>query len=141
MTIRDAPFGLRVVQRKDGKAAVLYRRRVNAKVQDRLDKVAALGPLAFTAAGGLLRRATKGGNGGARLEPGPFIPLDDDWGARVACFALVARGLRDARRLSRAAEHLRTADAAEAAWWFGLMQNGHRARAVRALRILTEAVA
>jgi hypothetical protein len=29
----------------------------------------------------------------------------------------------------------------EAAWWFGLMQDGQRTRAVRALRIITEAVA
>ena len=43
------PFALRVVQRRDGLAAILYRRRVNVKHEERLDRVAALGPLATTA--------------------------------------------------------------------------------------------
>ena len=59
---------------------------------------------------------------------------------RVAGFALVARGLRNARRLSKSAEHFRTADPAEAAAWFGRMQDGRSTRWVRALRIITEAV-
>lgn len=141
MNVRQAPFALRVVQRRDGLAAILYRRRVNVKHEERLDRVAALGPLATTAGTALLRAALRGSGAGTRLAPGPFSPLDADWGARVACYALVARGLRNAGRVSRAAEHLRTADATEAAWWFGLMQDGQRTRAVRALRIITEAVA
>jgi hypothetical protein len=140
MNIRQAPFALRVVQRRDGLAAILYRRRLNVKHEERLDRVAALGPLATTAGAALLRTALRGSGAGTKLIPGPFSPLDADWGARVCCYALVARGLRNASRLSRAAEHLRTADAAEAAWWFGLMQDGRRTRAVRALRIITEAV-
>ncbi len=36
--------------------------------------------------------------------------------------------------------NLQHVDGPEAAWWFGLMQNGKRKRVVRALRILVEAV-
>ncbi|MBB5688601.1 hypothetical protein FHS88_000717 [Roseomonas alkaliterrae] len=138
---RAAPFALRVVQRSEGLAAIIYRRRVNDRMEERFDRVAALSPLALTAASGLLRTAVRAGGGAAKLEPGPFLPLDADWGARVAGFAIVARGLRDPRRLSKAAEHFRTADAAEAAAWFGRMQDGRGTRWVRALRIITEAVA
>jgi hypothetical protein len=66
--------------------------------------------------------------------------LDEDWGARVACYALVASGLRNAERLHRASTTLQHADGTEAAWWFGLMTNSKGKRAVRALRILIEAV-
>jgi hypothetical protein len=138
--IRAAPFALRVVQRRQGLAAIIYRRRVNARMEERFDKVAAISALAFTAGSGLLRAAARL-SGTPRLAPGPFLPLDEDWGVRVAGFALVARGLRDARRLSKAAEHWRSADAAEAAFWFGRMQDGRAQRYVRAARIITEAVA
>jgi heme oxygenase len=138
---RAAPFALRVVSRSQGTAAIVYRRRVNEHMQERFDRVAALSPLALTAAAGLLRAAVRAAGGPARLQPGPFQPLDADWGARVAGFALVARGLRDARRLSKSAEHFRAADPAEAAAWFGRMQDGRGRRWVRALRIITEAVA
>jgi heme oxygenase len=138
---RAAPFALRVVSRSQGLAAIVYRRRVNEHMQERFDRVAALSPLALTAAAGLLRAAVRAAGGPARLQPGPFQPLDADWGARVAGFALVARGLRDARRLSKSAEHFRAADPAEAAAWFGRMQDGRGRRWVRALRIITEAVA
>ena len=137
---REAPFAVRVVQRSGGLAAIVYRRRVNDRLEERFDRVAALSPLAFTAAGGLIRAAVKAAEGPARLQPGPFQPLDADWGVRVAGFALVARGLRNARRLSKSAEHFRTADPAEAAAWFGRMQDGRSTRWVRALRIITEAV-
>jgi hypothetical protein len=76
----------------------------------------------------------------ARLEPGPFYPLDADWGPRVVCYAIVTAGLRNPERMSRAAVNFQRADGAEAAWWFGLMSNSHRKRALRALRILVEAV-
>jgi hypothetical protein len=82
-------------------------------------------------------RATAGP--AARLKPGPFQALDADWGARIACYAKVASGLRHADRLARAASHMREADAAEAAWWFALMSRRDGRRAVRALRILIEA--
>jgi hypothetical protein len=137
---RDAPFAVRAVQRASGVAAIIYRRRVNDRMEERFDRVAALSPLAFTAAGGLLRAAVKAAGGPARLQPGPYQPLDADWGARIAGFGIVARGLRDARRLSKSAEHFRTADPAEAAAWFGRMQDGRGLRWVRALRIITEAV-
>jgi hypothetical protein len=137
---RDAPFAVRAVQRASGVAAIIYRRRVNDRMEERFDRVAALSPLAFTAAGGLVRAAVKAAGGPVRLRPGPYQPLDADWGARVAGFAIVARGLRDARRLSKSAEHFRTADPAEAAAWFGRMQDGRGLRWVRALRIITEAV-
>lgn len=140
-TVRAAPFALRVVQRTGGLAAIVYRRRVNVKMEERFDRVAALSPLAFTAAGALVRAAVKAAGGPPRLQPGPYQPLDVDWGARLAGFALVARGLRDPRLLSRSAEHFRAADAAEAAAWLGRMQDGRGARWVRALRIITEAVA
>jgi hypothetical protein len=38
-----------------------------------------------------------------------------------------------------AAGHLKEADAAEAAWWLGAMTRRDGRRAIRALRILTEA--
>jgi hypothetical protein len=89
----------------------------------------------------LLRAAVRGSGGSAttRLATGPYHPLDADWGARVACYALVASGLRDGGRMARAAAHLKEADATEAAWWFAAMTRRDGRRAIRALRILTEA--
>jgi hypothetical protein len=74
------------------------------------------------------------------LDVGPYYPLDADYGARVACFAIISAGLRDGARLMRAANHLRHADPNEAAWWLGLLTRDDNSRALRALRILTEAV-
>ena len=157
--VRAAPFALRVVQRKDGKAAIVYRRRADSEGRDRLQRVAAISSLAFTAATPLLRDAisksrfsisesqsnTLNTTQGRPPEPrelttGPFHPLDANWGARVACFALVAAGLRDGERLILAASHLRHADPDEAAWWLGMLTREDNIRALRALRILTEAV-
>ena len=141
MKIREAFFALRVVRRKKGDASILYRRRLTEKGEERLDRIAAISPLAFSAGASLLRGAVRAIAGpSAKLTPGPFHPLDEDWGARVACYALVARGLRNPTRMHKAAEHLRHADGPEAAWWFGLMSQAGGKRAVRALRILTEAV-
>ena len=141
MNIRRAPFALRVVRRHAGDAAILYRRRLTTNGKERLDRVAAISPLAFAAGAPLLRAAVRAvGNPSANLTTGPFHPLDPDWGARVACYAVVAAGLRNASRLHRAAENLRHADGTEAAWWFGLVGNGKGKRAVRALRIIVEAV-
>lgn len=142
MKVRQAAFALRVVRRRSGDAAILYRRSLNPRQEERLTKIAAISPLAFSAAAGLLRAAVRATGGqAAKLASGPFHPLDHDWGARVACFALVGRGLRNVQRLHRAAENLRQADGTEAAWWFGLMTRPGGKRAIRALRILTEAVA
>jgi hypothetical protein len=139
--VRHAGFALRVVRRRSGDAAILYRRTLNRNHKERLTKVAPIAPLAFTAGTPLLRSAVRAMEGnGAKLSTGAFHPLDADWGARVACYALVASRLRRAERLSRAASHLGDADAAEAAWWLGLMSGRGGRRAVRALRILVEAV-
>lgn len=141
MKVRQALFALRVVRRRVGDAAVLYRRTLNGRGQERLTRVAAISPLGFSAGAGLLRAAVRASNGqAAKLRPGPYHALDPDWGAKVACYALVARGLRRASRLHRAAENLRHADGTEAAWWLGLMMRPDGQRAIRALRILTEAV-
>jgi hypothetical protein len=139
MTVRSASFALRIVRRKAGTAAIVYRRSLKANGTERLVRVAAVGPLAWSAGATLLRAAVRA-TGVTRCEPGPFYPLDEDAGARVACYALVARGLRNAGALHNAADHLRRADATEAAWWLGLMGGHKRIRAVRALRILIEAV-
>ncbi len=139
MAVRQASFALRVVRRRAGDAAILYRRTLNKRMEERLTRITSISPLAFTAGLPLLRNAVRAA-GGSRLSPGPFHPLDPDWGVRVACYALVASGLRNGDRLHRAAMHLKDADAAEAAWWFALMQRSNGKRAVRALRVLTEAV-
>jgi hypothetical protein len=123
--VRSAPFALRVVQRKTGLAAIVYRRKADRNGHDRLQRLAAISPLAFTAATPLLREAVSGSeNAGAPLrgktQPfrvGAYYPLDADAGAWVACFSLIAAGLRDGERLDRAANHLRHADPNEAAWW------------------------
>ena len=144
LQLRDAPFAARVVRRAGGDAAIVYRRGLSDQRHERLVRIGALSPLAYTAGGALLRAALRDisgtRSGGPRLKPGPFYPLDADWGARIACYAFVAMGLRDAERLQRSADHLRNADGAEAAWWLGLMARPAGERAVRALRILTEAV-
>jgi len=140
MTVREASFALRVVRRRAGDAGILYRRTLNPQRKERLARITAISPLAFTAGLALLRGAVRATAGsGAKLAPGPFHALDPDWGARVACYALVASGLRSAERLSRASAHLRDADATEAAWWFSLMTRRDGKRAIRALRLLTEA--
>ncbi|MBI3099181.1 MAG: hypothetical protein HYY93_13210 [Planctomycetes bacterium] len=141
LKVRNASFALRVVRRRAGDAAVLYRRRLTIRGDERLDRVASISPLAFSAAAPLLRAAVAAVAGpGARLTTGPFHPLDADWGARVACYAIVASGLRNPERLHRAVSHLQHADGTEAAWWLGLMTRPGGKRAVRALRILVEAV-
>lgn len=146
MKVREASFALRVVRRRTGLAAILYRRRLTPAGQERLDRVAAISSLAFAAGMGLLRQAVRCNGDPSRkhLQEGPFYPLDTDWGPRVACFSLCAQGLRNAARLSKCADQVFHADPNEAAWWFGLMTGGVltkiNRRVVRALRILTEAV-
>ena len=140
-SVREALFALRVVRRRGGNAAIVYRRTLNRNKEERLARVAAIGPLAFTAGLLLLRVAARGSEGRkTKLEPGPYIALSPDWGVRVACYALVVRGLRNADRMYRAANHLRDADPTEAAWWFAVMTGRGGKRGVRALRVLTEAV-
>jgi len=142
MKTREASFALRVVRRRTGDAAILYRRTLNKRQEERLTRVGPISPLAFTAGTPLLRAAVRKSSGlqSAKLNPGPFLPLDEDWGARVACYTLVGMGLRNPDRLHKAAANLQQADATEAAWWFGLMGGNQRMRAIRAMRILVEAV-
>ena len=139
MSVRAASFALRIVKRKTGAAAIIYRRSLKTNGAERLTRVAALGPLAYSAGASLLRAAVRG-MGVTKFVPGPFYPLDEDGGARIACYSLVARGLRNASALHSAADNLKRADGTEAAWWLGLMSGHKRIRAVRALRILIEAV-
>jgi hypothetical protein len=139
--IRQASFALRVVRRRAGDAAILYRRRLTSNGQEKLDRIAPISPLAFSSGTSLLRSAVRASEGlSARLSMGPYHPLDADWGARVACYALVAAGLRNAERLHKAAMNLQHADGTEAAWWLGIMARPAGKRAIRALRILVEAV-
>ena len=148
-TLREAPFAIRVTERKEGKAAIVYRRRADAEGRDRLQRVGAISPLAFSAATPMLReaiassrvRGQEESNGVIiELTPGPFHPVDADWGVRVACYAIISTRLRDGERLMLAANHLRYANPDEAAWWLGRLAWEDNVRALRALRILTEAV-
>lgn len=141
MKVREASFALRVVRRRAGDAAILYRRRLLTRGQERLDRVGAISPVAFASGAALLRSSIRElGGPSAKLTTGPFHPLGNDWGARVGCYAIVASGLRYPERLARCASNLQHADGTEAAWWLGLLSRSGSRRAVRALRILTEAV-
>jgi|YNPBryunderm2012_1023409.scaffolds.fasta_scaffold05490_2 hypothetical protein len=143
MNIRNAPFALRVSDRAGARRGIVYRRRPDDRGRDRLRRLAVLTPLAYGAAIPLLREAVRdsaGASAAPKLEPGPLIPLTEDWGARIACFAIISVGLRDVERLMAASAHLRAADGTEAAWWLGLLTGASGGRAARALRILTEAV-
>ena len=149
-SIREAPFALRVTQRKGGRAAIIYRRSGDAEGRDRLQRIGALNPLAFRAALPMLREAALSAMApekrGAISSPqeallvGPYRPMGEDWGARGACFAIISAGLLDGERVLRSAGHLRQADPDQAAWWLGLLTQEDNVRALRALRILTEAV-
>lgn len=143
--IRQSPYALRFFQRSDGLGAVVYQRRATRNGHDRLARVAAIGSLAVQAGSSLLRAAVhdcapSSAAFPAPLAPGPCRPLNAEWGPRVACYAIVAAGLRDAERLMRSAAHFRAANPDEAAWWLGLLLQPDNVRALRALRILTEAV-
>ncbi len=138
--VRSAPFALRIVRRREGLAGIVYRRIATPSRTDRLTSIATLSPLAFIAGRSLVKAASRGLlERQPSLEPGPFIPLDLDWGARLACFAHVSAGLREADRISRAASALQHASGTEAAFWLGLIERDTSSRTIRALRILTEA--
>lgn len=138
--LRGAPFALRVVRRSGGPAGIVYRRMAAPGRPDRLTNIASLSPLAFIAGRSLVNAASRSLVGRQpSLEPGPFIPLDLDWGARLACFAHVSAGLREADRIARAASALQHSSGTEAAFWLGLIERDPSSRTIRALRILTEA--
>jgi hypothetical protein len=138
--LRNAPFAVRITRRDGNLAATIYRRTLNSRRLNRLTRLTAIGPGAFTAATPLLRAALNAADRTARFDPGPYLPIDANWGVRLACFGLVGTGLRDTSRLVQTARRLRDADATEASWWLGQMTSPTGPRAVRALRILLEAV-
>ena len=139
LKIRDAQFALRLVMRKTGMAGIVYRRQLDEKGRDRLKRIGAISPLAFTASVPLLRDVL-GLKGNRKFRTGPFYPLGKDEGAKVACFALLAHRISDADRLFKASLNIRNADSTEVAWWLGRITRDHGIRALRALRILLEAV-
>ncbi|HXK94769.1 MAG TPA: hypothetical protein PKV38_13930, partial [bacterium] len=99
MKVREASFALRVVRRREGDAAIIYRRVLNKNQEERLTKIAPISAQAFSSGAGLLRSAVRAIAGPkAKLEAGPYHPLDADWGARAACYALAVKGLRVASR-------------------------------------------
>jgi len=107
---RSAPFAFRVVDRNEGRAAIIYRRRPDDAGRDRLQRIAALSPLAFTAGTSLLRDAAaksvivgRSVKVNGSLKPGEFYPMDSDWGSRAACFAMICAGLREGERMLKAA--------------------------------------
>ena len=139
LKIREAQFALRVVQRKTGLAGIVCRRKPDKNGYNRLQRIGAISPIAFTASMPFLREATDFGKN-ENLKPGPFYPLDNDWGSKVACFALTSSGLSNPDRLIKSASNLRNADPNETTWWLGRLTRDNNSRALRALRILTEAV-
>lgn len=140
MKIREAPFALRVTRRSGGLAGVVYRRSSGKNGYDHLHRIAGLSAVAFSAGRLLLEKGNLAVNGSRKLQPGPFMPLDADWGARIACYALLAAGLRNPERMLTASQHFMQADGAEAAWWLGRLTRAEDSRTIRSLRILVEAV-
>ena len=157
MTLGDAPYAIRITLRREGETVLVYRRAPDASRRDRLQRIATIGPLARTVADGLLRRAAEGteepdAQSGRRRRPvasgasgplavGKYHPRRAEWGARLACLAIVSRGVRDHDRLAIAAGRITGLSGTDAAWWVGLLTGPGAERAARALRILTEAVA
>lgn len=137
MKREKAEFALRFVRRRDGTAGIVYQRKLDDKGRERLQRVASLSPLALQAGMSLVRAAT-GRNG---IQPGgAYIPLSPEWGTRLACYGILSAGLRHSERLARAALHLQYTDPVDSAWWLGMITREDSTRAIRALRILVEAV-
>jgi len=158
MTLGDAPYAIRITVRREGETVLVYRRAPDASRRDRLQRIATIGPLARTVADGMLRRAAEGteepdAQAGRRrrkvippddswpLAVGKYHPMRAEWGARLACLAIVSKGVRDHDRLAIAAGRITGLSGTDAAWWVGLLTGPGAERAARALRILTEAVA
>lgn len=137
MRQRKAEFALRLVRRKDGLAGIVYQRKLDNKGRERLQRVASLSPLALQAGMSLVRAAT-GRN--ALQNSGAYIPLAPEWGTRLACYGILSSGLRHSERLARAALHLQYTDPVDSAWWMGMITRKDNSRAIRAMRILVEAV-
>ena len=137
--LRQSNFALRVVQRKNGTAGHIYQRKPDANGRNRLQRVASLSSLAFSAGLSLLKESANL-NANSNLESGPFYPISDEQGAKVACYAIISSGLTNVERLIRSATNFRQADPNEASWWFGRLLRDSESRTLRALRILSEAV-
>lgn len=141
MNVGEAAYTLRITRRRDGDAAIVYQTELTDAGKERLVRVAAIGPLTFAAARPMLHAAVRTADGPeADLAPGPSHPLSAKWGVRVVVYALIAAGLRDADRLRRAAEVIQHADSLETVWWLARLEGDNRARTIRALRILIQAV-
>lgn len=132
-----AEFALRFVRRREGTAGIVYQRKLDDKGRERLQRIATLSPLALQAGMSLVHAAI--GRNGLQTG-GAFIPLAPEWGTRLACYGILSAGLRHSERLARAALHLQYADPVDSAWWLSMMTREDNVRAIRALRILTEAV-
>jgi len=141
---RSGPeFGVRFFKCNTGYTGVVYRRGPAANGSDRLQRTSRISALAVSAGANLIRQAVDASSENARgIASGPVQALNSDWGPRVACYALVAEGLRDVDMLATAAAEMRVMPPDEAAWWLGQISvtsdRGMRAR--RALRILIGAV-
>lgn len=137
MSRAKAEFALRFVRRREGTAGIVYQRKLDERGRERLQRVASLSPLALQAGMSLVRAAV----GRDGVQPGgAFIPLAPEWGTRLACYGILSAGLRQGERLARAALHLQYTDPVDSAWWLSLLTRSDSKRAIRALRILVEAV-
>lgn len=142
MTAEDRTAYILKIRRSKGEiVGTLYRRHLDNQDEEKITRLAGISPRALLSGYPLLRVAVQDSQKQELLlEAGKCYELETDWGVRVACYALVASGLRDDDRLRQAAANLQYCDGAEAAWWLGLMTRPNGLRAVRALRILVEAV-
>ena len=138
-------FAVKVFKRKEGLGAIVYRWQASDQGEDHLTPVASLTPIAYQAALSLLREAVResadeGDKATVSLTPGQYLQVDSTWGPRLATAALVCTGLRDIERMAVACGHLRHMNGGIAAWWLGRLLWRDNGRALRALRILVEAV-
>ena len=140
--LKNAPFSFRITFRKGGEAAIIYRRMLDKRSRETLQRIVAVSPQALAAGRGLFNAAVKDirGNSNTVVSNGHHQSLDADWGARIACFGFVSSGLADPEKIYRAAINLQHTDGSEAAWWLGKIWNSQTSRPIRALRILVGAV-
>ncbi len=95
--LKNAPFSFRITFRKGGEAAIIYRRMLDKRSRETLQRIVAVSPQAFAAGRGLFNAAVKDirGNSNTVVSNGHHQSLDADWGARIACFGFVSSGLAD----------------------------------------------
>ncbi|MBU6290315.1 MAG: hypothetical protein KGS10_19320, partial [Chloroflexi bacterium] len=76
MTLKEAPYAIRVTRRDGAEVVHVYRREPDANHRDRLQRLVTLGPLAAQAGESLLRRAVdEPSPAGAREGLGASSPL------------------------------------------------------------------